>query len=192
MRHEWWWRIVDGPSALPRRLAVVVLAGAGLIVSVYLAYFQYGLIPSVWDPIFGTGGSEAVLTSAFSRALPVHDAALGALAYAVEATLEVLGGTRRWRTRPWLVLLLGLTAAAMALTALSLIAIQALVVGRFCTLCLVSAAISLTVPVFVFDEVAAALRQVRRGRRLGLSWREAVLGRVPAAPSAVGRPARGR
>ena len=162
-----------------RRAAVLVLTVAGLFVSTYLALFQYHLINAVRDPLFGATSSEAVLTSAFSRALPVHDAALGGVAYLVETVLEAAGGPRRWQRRAWIVLLLGLTAAVMALTALGLIAVQATVVHRFCALCLVSAGISLVVPFLVRQEVMAAARQVHRGRRLGVPWRLALLGRIP-------------
>jgi uncharacterized membrane protein len=175
----WWRRALDGPSAWPRRLAVAVLAFAGLVVSLELAFFQYGLVPAAWDPFFGDGSAK-VLDSAFSKALPVRDAALGAVAYLAELVLELSGGISRWRRRPWLVLLIGLLAAAMAATALGLIALQAFVVGAFCTLCLVSAAISLTVPLFAAEEVAAAWRQMRRARRYGLSWTRAVRGGVDA------------
>jgi UPF0716 family protein affecting phage T7 exclusion len=64
----------------------------------------------------------------------------------------------------------------MAVTALGLIVLQATVVGAFCTLCLVSAAISLTVPFLVADEVVATWRQVRRARRYGQSWPAALRG----------------
>src|SRR5437764_15365882 len=111
-----WWRTVDDrTSAWSRRLPVVVLTVAGLLISTYLTAFQYHLIDTVWDPLFGEASSRAVLTSALSRDLPVHDAALGALAYLVETVLESAGGVERWRRRPWIVLLLGLTAAGMAL-----------------------------------------------------------------------------
>ncbi|WP_432994484.1 vitamin K epoxide reductase family protein [Dactylosporangium sp. CA-233914] len=165
----------EGPSAWPRRAAVVVLAFCGLVVSLQLAFFQYRLVPSVWEPWFGDG-SVRVLDSAFSRSLPVRDAAVGAAAYLAELVLELSGGVTRWRRRPWLVLLLGLLAAAMAVAALGLVALQAFAIMAFCTLCLVSAAISLSVPLFVVDEVAATWRQVRRGRRYGLSWVRAVRG----------------
>ncbi|WP_432842405.1 vitamin K epoxide reductase family protein [Dactylosporangium sp. CA-092794] len=178
----WWRRAVEGPSAWPRRLAVAVLAFAGLLVSFRLAAYQYGLTGPVWEPWFGDG-SARVLNSAFSRALPVRDAALGAVAYLLELVLELTGGTGRWRRRPWLVLLLGLLATAMALTALGLLALQAFVVSAFCTLCLLSAALSLTVPALLVEEVAAAWRQVLRGRRYGLPWPRAVLGRAPVRPA---------
>jgi len=178
--------MVDGPSAWTRRAPVLVLTVSGLLVSTYLAFFQYHLIGAVWDPFFGEASSRAVLTSALSRALPVHDAALGGFAYLVETVLEAAGGTRRWRRRPWIVLLLGLTAAAMALTSLGLILVQATVVRQFCTLCLVSAGISLVVPFLVVHEVLAAVLQVRRGRRVVGSWRLALLGGGPTAGSYAG------
>ncbi len=170
--------MIEGPSAWTRRAPVLVLTVSGLLVSTYLAFFQYHLIDAVWDPFFGGAGSAAVLTSAFSRALPVHDAALGGFAYLVETVLEAAGGTRRWRERPWIVLLLGLTAVTMALTSLGLIVVQAAVVRRFCTMCLVSASISLIVPFLVAHEVVAAARQVRRRHGDGASWRVALLGHV--------------
>lgn len=171
----WWWRAAHGPSAWPRRAVVAVLAFAGFVVSLNLAFFQYGLVAHVWEPFFGTG-SRQVLMSSFSRALPVHDAALGAAAYAVEIVLELSGGTVRWRRRPWLVLLMAATAGAMALTALGLIALQTFVIHAFCSLCLLSAAISLTVPALVLDEAIAAGRQVRRARRSGWKWPSALRG----------------
>nr|BFE59050.1 hypothetical protein GCM10020063_035760 [Dactylosporangium thailandense] len=172
---EWFRRAFDGPSAWPARIIVAVLALTGFAVSLRLAMFQYGVTGEVWEPWFGDG-SVRVLDSAFSRSLPVRDAALGAAAYLLEMVLELSGGTRRWRRRPWLVLLLGLTAAAIALTAIGLILVQALVVGTFCTLCLLSAAISLTVPFLVAEEVTAAWRQIRRAHRYGLTWKVAVRG----------------
>jgi uncharacterized membrane protein len=174
--YGWWWRATAGPSAWTRRLPVIVLAVVGLLVSLNLSFFQYHLIDSVWDPFFGAACSAAVLTSALSRSLPVHDAALGAFAYLVEMALEAAGGTGRWRDRPWLPLLLGLTAAGMAAVSLGLILVQALMVHHFCTLCLVSAGISLIVPVLVVHEVRAAVREVRHGRRRGASWWRALRG----------------
>ncbi|MEV0565384.1 vitamin K epoxide reductase family protein [Dactylosporangium sp. NPDC050588] len=177
----WWWRrAVDGPSAWPRRVAVAVLACAGMLVSLRLAFFQYGLVPAVWEPWFGDG-SIRVLESAFSRALPVHDAALGAAAFAAEFVLELSGGTTRWWRRPWLVVLLGLVAGGMAVAALFLVAMQAFVVGAFCTLCLVTAGISVSVALLVADEVVAVWRQLRRARRYGRSWVTALRGGVVGA-----------
>jgi uncharacterized membrane protein len=182
-------RKVGGPSAWASRAPVLALTVTGLVISTYLALFQYGLIDTVWDPFFGPASSQAVLTSALSRALPVHDAALGGLAYLVETVLEAAGGTRRWRRQPWIVMLLGLTAAVMALVSLGLIILQAAVVGQFCTLCLASAGISLVVPFLIAHEVTAVARQVHRGHRLSGSWRLALLGHVRTTQARVETPA---
>ncbi|RCV50345.1 vitamin K epoxide reductase family protein [Marinitenerispora sediminis] len=147
------------PSRWGRRLPVVVLALLGCVVSGYLALYQYGVLADVWDPFFGEG-SRAVLTSPLSEALPVRDAALGCAAYLFEAVAESAGGRRRWREHPWTVLLVGATAAALALTGLLLVIAQPLLTGTFCTLCLVSAGISFAVAALVAGEVAAALRVV--------------------------------
>jgi uncharacterized membrane protein len=163
------------PSRWPRRITIAVLALAGAALSLRLALTQYGLAGPVWDPLFGNG-SQAVLTSAFSKALPVRDSALGTAAYTAEALLAVTPGPGRWRRHPWLVLLSGALTAAMATTALVLIGVQALAVHAFCTLCLVSAAISLTVPLLAGPEVAAAARTVRIRRHAGQPWRTALRG----------------
>jgi uncharacterized membrane protein len=144
---------------------VAALALLGCAVSTYLALYQYHVIGSVWDPFFG-GGSAKVLTSSLSRALPVRDGALGAAAYAVEAALELSGRTDRWRTQPRLVLLLGLVAAGLAVTGIGLVLSQPLLAHAFCTLCLLSAAISISVAVLVSGEVRAAWRTARDKHRI--------------------------
>ena len=149
--------VEKSPSAWSRRLPVLVLALIGCALSVYLTLYQWHVTSSVWDPFFGAGSSEAVLTSPISRMLPLPDATLGAVAYLVEAILTVLGGSDRWRSRPILVLVYGFVLAALALTSVVLVSIQVLVVHAFCTLCLVSAAISLVNAWLGHDEVLAAI-----------------------------------
>ncbi len=144
------------PSAWSRRLPIAALATIGAVIAAYLAAYQYGLIGSVWDPVFG-GGSKAVLTSSLDRMLPLHDALLGAVAYAVEAVLTFAGGSDRARSHPWLVLLFGLVSLSLVATAATLVVVQAFVVRSFCLLCLGSAAISFVVGALAWDEVAAAL-----------------------------------
>ena len=147
-------------SAWSRRIPVIVLSLIGLGVAVTLTLFQVDAIGSVWDPFFGDG-SRKVLTSSLSRSLPIPDASLGAVAYALEAILECLGGPRRALDTPWLAVLPGLVAAGLGVAALGLIATQAFVVGAFCTLCLVSAAISLVVAGLVAPELRTAVRVLR-------------------------------
>jgi uncharacterized membrane protein len=166
-----------GPSGWSRRALIVSLAIVGLVVSLYLACFQLGIVTVVWDPIFGSSSSEAVLASSFSRALPVPDALLGAGAYLIEIVLDTVGGERRYRTRPWLVLLFGLVAFGAAGVSVLLVALQAFVFHAFCTLCLLSAAVSWLILLLAFGEIRAAVGEVRARHRAGASWRSAVLNR---------------
>ncbi len=161
------------PSRLRYRLPVAALALGGLTIATYLTLFQYGVISGVWDPFFGQG-SKRVLTSSLSRALPVRDSAVGAAAYLAELVLELSGGRRRWHERPWLVLLTGAVAAALGLAAIGLVIAQPVLTGTFCTLCLCSAAVSLTIAALVRREVTAAARLVVYRRRAGQSLVSAV------------------
>lgn len=152
------------PAAWSRRLPLMALALLGLGVSVYLTLFQVGVIGGVWDPFFR---SEAVLTY-----LGIPDAALGALAYATEVVLLSIGGRERWRTMPWTVLALGVVILSGAVVSVLLVLMQAFLVDAWCTLCLVSAAVSLTIFWLGYDEPLAGLRYLGRVRRTGGSvWR---------------------
>lgn len=164
-----------GPSSWGRRSVVIVLALVGALVSAYLAAFQLGIVTAVVDPVFGSASSAAVLKSSFSQALPVPDAAVGALAYLVEIVLDSVGGERRYRTRPWLVLLFWLVAFAAAATGVFLVVLQAVVLNAVCALCLSSAVISWLIFLLCLGEVRAALGEVRDRRRSGASWRAAIL-----------------
>lgn len=141
---------------------MLALVAAG--VSFYLTLYQWDVTQSVWDPVFGSANSEAVLKSSFSEALPVPDATLGAIAYGFEAVLALAGGRERWRTQTWLVLLYGALVAVMVLTSAALICIQAFVVEQFCALCLVSAGVSFVNGALAWDEVRAALRWAIEGK----------------------------
>ena len=148
-----------------QRAVVVVLALVGAAVSAILAAFQLGLIDQVWDPLFGSGSSASVLHSPVSEALPVPDALLGLGAYLAEAALETVvlaRGSPRAR------LALGVLVSGMALSALMLIGLQALVVGSWCSLCLGSAAISLTVAGLAAGDVRHVADVLRR-RLVGCS-----------------------
>ena len=150
------------PSSWSHRLPVVVLALLGCSLATYLTLYQWRLTAAVWDPIFGARSSEAVLTSAISRLLPVPDATLGALAYLVEALVTALGGAERWRTAPWLVIVFGLVLAGLALTSLALVLTQIFLVHALCTLCLCSAAVSFVNAWLGRDEVVATIHGLRR------------------------------
>lgn len=152
------------------RTILALLAALGALLSLYLGFYQLGVIGSVWDPLFGGGSSHAVLRSSVSRALPVPDALLGAANYAAELVLDLAGPADRARTRPWIVLLFALPVTAGAVTGAVLVVAQAVVLGRFCTLCLVSAGLSLLIAVVARPEIAEAW-----------SWRRAAAGDAPSA-----------
>lgn len=152
------------PTAWPRRIVLAGLAFTGFCVSVYLALFQIEVIQSVWDPFFR---SPKVL-----EYLGIPDAALGAMAYGTEVVLTFIGGRSRWRTAPWTVLVFGFVIINGALVSLLLTGMQAFLVDAWCTLCLVSAAISLAIFALGVEEPVASLKHLQRVRREGGSvWR---------------------
>ncbi len=163
------WRI--NPSAWPGRLPIIGLALGGFGIAGYLALYQWGVIGDVWEPFFGDG-SERILTSRVSYLLPVPDAALGALAYLVDAVTGAIGGRRRWRTMPWIVFLFGLAIGPLGAVSVILVILQPVLYDGWCTLCLASAVISLAMIGPAADEVLATLQELKRAHAEGRSlWR---------------------
>lgn len=153
------------PSAWRQRLPICVLAMIGFAVSAVMALYQWRLIDGVWDPIFGEG-TEAVLDSDVSHRMRawigVPDAALGALAYLGDAIYGLAGTTRRWQYRPWMVILFGIDVIPLGIVSAVLVVMQGTVVGAWCFLCLVSAAISLVLVLMAYDEVWSSCRYLGR------------------------------
>lgn len=159
------------PSTWRQRLPLVGLALGGFGVATYLALFQVGVLSTVWDPFFGLG-TRRVLHSSLSTVLPVPDAALGAFGYLVDAVTGAVGGTRRWKTMPWIVILFGLAVGPLGIISIALVVSQPLVVGSWCTLCLGSAVLSLAMIGPAMDEMLASLQHMRRVKDAGLPlWR---------------------
>ena len=163
------------PSGWSQRVPIVVVAVAGTAVASYLAAFQLGWIGEVWEPFFGNG-SRVILTSGVSRILPVPDAALGAFGYAVDAVTGVVGGRSRWRTMPWMVILFGVAVGPLGAVSVLLVILQPVLFNSWCTLCLISAVISVVMIGPSMDEVLASLQHLRQQRRQGVSWWRALLG----------------
>jgi hypothetical protein len=149
------------PSSWRQRVPLVALAAIGFAIAAYLASFQWGLVPDVWEPFFGHG-SRIILTSGVSRLLPVPDAALGALAYLLDAVTGLIGGRARWRTMPWIVVLFGVAVGPLGAVSIVLVILQPVVYDAWCTLCLGSAAISVLMIGPALDEVLASLQHLRR------------------------------
>src|SRR5690606_5568275 len=157
------------PAAWGQRLPIVALALVGFGIATYLTLFQLGVLPAVWEPFFGDG-SRRVLTSSLSHVLPIPDAALGAFGYLVDAVAGVIGGARRWKTMPWIVIVFGLAVGPLGIVSVALVVSQPLVVGAWCTLCLASAVVSLAMIGPAMDEVLASLQYLRRVRDAGLPF----------------------
>lgn len=149
----------DSSSHFRERLLLAGIASLGLGISAYLAAYQLGVVTAPWDPLFGSASSARVLHSFVSRLLPVPDAVLGCAAYAAEIVLGLVGGPDRWRTHAWLVVAFVAVAAALGLAGVALTVIQLVVVRSGCTLCLCSAAASITVAIAAAlgDEARLAL-----------------------------------
>jgi nucleoside-diphosphate-sugar epimerase len=165
------WRY--SPSAWTQRILIIALAFVGLIVSRYLAAYQLGHIESVWDPFFGDGTAR-IITSDVSKAWPVPDAGLGAVTYMLEILTGIIGGRTRWRTMPWLVILFGLMIVPLGAVSLFFIIIQPIVIGTWCTLCLIAAAAMLLQIPYAVDELVATgqflLERHRRGKSVILAF----------------------
>jgi hypothetical protein len=157
------------PSAWSQRAPIIAMAFLGFFIAQYLAAFQLGYHDAPWDPFFGDG-TRRVLTSSVSKAFPVSDAGLGAVAYLVEALTGFAGGTRRWRTMPWLVLVFGFMVVPAGVVSIVLIILQPVAVGAWCGFCLITAVTTLLMISPAADEIVATLQFLGRARREGRLW----------------------
>lgn len=164
----------ENPTSFSRRALLVALAGIGLLVALYLTLYQWRAWSNVWDPFFD---SRTVL----DLTSPVPDALAGVLAYGTEIVLLALGGRDRWRSLPWVCLVLGAVLTMGAVVSIGLIVVQPTVAGTWCTLCLVSAALSLALFALGIGEVRAAWQHVSRARSQGIALGDAVWGRAASA-----------
>lgn len=164
------------PSDWTQRLPIIALAILGLYVSRYLAAYQLGHIPDVWDPFFvgsladPQNGTEEVITSAVSKAWPVSDAAVGGYTYLLEILTGIVGSRMRWRTMPWLVVLFGLMIAPLGITSILFIVIQPIVIGTWSTIALIGAAAVLVQIPYSLDELLATLQFLHRRAQAGQHW----------------------
>lgn len=159
------------PSAWLQRLPIMTLAFIGFLLARYLAAFQLGHIPEVWEPFFGDG-SERILKSDVSKAFPVSDGGLGAMSYLMDVIAAAIGDRNRWRTMPWMVILFGLFIVPTGVTSITLVMLQPIAVNAWCTICLITAFIMLVMVPPAVDEVVATVQFLRRSVRSGQPfWR---------------------
>ncbi len=159
------------PSSWKPRLCTMFLALVCWFLSRYLAAFQLGYIPQVWDPFFH-GETEKVLTSSVAQFFPVSDAGLGAFGYSMEFFLGWIGNHRRWRTMPWMVIAFGIMVIPAGAISILLIVLQPIIVGAWCGLCLIIAACMLVMIVLTIPEVVAVTQFLFAMRAQGESlWK---------------------
>jgi len=142
------------PSTFVQRFPIAVLALVGFLISRYLAAYQLGHTDRAWDPFFGHG-TMTIVTSDTSKAWPIADAGLGAVAYALELLMAVMGTKQRWRTMPWMVLAFGVLVAPLGGVSIFFIIIQPIVIGTWCSLCLLAAAAMLVMIPYSLDELVS-------------------------------------
>ncbi len=144
------------PSSWPQRIRIAAIAMVAAFIALYLGLYQWKVIPTVWDPVFGDG-TQKVLTSPLSHQLTSYirlpDAVLGVFAYLSDAVFAMAGSERRWQDRPWLVIFFGIDVIPLGLVSILLVLSQGLIVKSWCFLCLVTASISLTLVFLAIDEV---------------------------------------
>ena len=146
-----------------------------------MSLFQFNILDSVWDPVFGSESTRKILTSPVSTLLPIPDAALGAIGYLVDVVTGVIGGKRRWRTMPWIVIVFGFAVGPLGAISIALVIIQPVFFNAWCFLCLVTALISIIMIGPALDETLASLQYLRRIHDAGGSWWDAFLGRPDLA-----------
>jgi len=152
------------PSAWSQRIPICLLAFVAAAISTHLSMYQWGLIESTWDPVFGDGSNRVLKSNTAEKMyawLGIHDAGLGVLAYLGDAVLGFAGSPRRWQYRPWLVILFGIDVIPLGIVSAVLVVIQGAVIGEWCFLCLVTAVISLILVYWAWDEVRVSLRYLK-------------------------------
>ncbi|CAN5518070.1 hypothetical protein BH23CHL2_BH23CHL2_05720 [soil metagenome] len=167
------WR--SNPSSWDERLPIVGLAMVGFFIALYLGLYQLDVFSDVWEPFFGDG-SRRILDSRISHILPIPDAMLGAAGYLADAIAGLIGGRKRWRTMPWIVIVFGLFIGPFGVISIALVMSQPIVIGAWCSLCLASAVISLAMIGPAVDEMLASLQYLRRERDRGRSLWDAFWG----------------
>src|SRR5665648_1273906 len=180
------------PSSWTQRAPIIALALVGLFFSRQMTAFQLGHITSFTDPFFGLG-TERVLTSDVSRAFPIPDAGLGAVAYMIEFLMGFMGDKARWRTMPWMVAFFGILVVPLGIVSITLIILQPIAVGAWSTPALAAAAAMLIMIALTLDEVAAMLQFLIQERQEGQSlwrvfWQGGTLREMPEAAAVIVRP----
>jgi len=168
------------PASWLQRMPIAVLALIGFLIARILGAYQLGHIDSVWEPFFpGSGdmkgimnGSETIITSDMSKAWPIADGALGGIVYMLELVMVWMAGKTRWRTMPWMVLGLAILILPLGVVSIYFVIIQPIVIGTWCTLCLIAAlAMAVMIPYSLNEFVAMGQFLVWSGKQGKPFWR---------------------
>lgn len=159
----------SNPSAWSKRMLLLILAIAGFLIALYLGLYQLHVFQNVWEPFFGNG-TDAVVKSSFSRSLPIPDGLIGAFGYFCDIILVSIGDKARWKTKPWAVLLYSVLVAIMGFVSILLIIAQPVFLHTWCTLCLVSAVLSLSMVIPTMQELSASLHLIKTKRNKKTFW----------------------
>jgi uncharacterized membrane protein len=154
------------PSGWEHRIPTVILAMLCWFFSRYMAAFQLGYIDEIWDPFF-VNGTLQVITSNISKSFPVSDAGLGAFCYTLEFLLGWQGSSQRWSTMPWLVFAFAFLVIPVGVVSITLIILQPVVVGAWCSWCLATAICMLLMIILTAGELAASFQFLKEVKRKG-------------------------
>ncbi len=163
----------SNPSSWSKRSPLLIMAIVGFLIALYLGLYQLQFFSKVWEPFFGNG-TNAVVNSSFSRSLPIPDGLIGAFGYLCDIILVSVGNSARWKTNPWAVILYSILVAMMGLVSILLIILQPVVLHTWCTLCLASAILSLSMVIPVMQELRASLHYSRKEKRNRKSFWEGI------------------
>lgn len=161
------------PSTYLQRLPIIALGAFGFFIARYLAAYQMGHIGAIPEPFFhganGFNGTEIIITSSVSKAWPIPDGGLGAVSYMFEVLMGVMGGRARWRTMPWMVAMFGIVVVPLGVISIYFIIIQPIVIGTYCSLCLLAALAMLLMIPLTLDELVAMGQFIGQSHRRGES-----------------------
>ena len=161
------------PSTYLQRLPIIALGALGFFIARHLAAYQMGHVDHMIEPFFGgsagLNGTETIITSDVSKAWPIPDAGLGAVTYIAEILMGVMGDRRRWRTMPWMVTMFIIVVVPLGVVSIYFIIIQPIVIGTYCSLCLLAALAMVVMIPYALDELVAMGQYLVQGHRRGES-----------------------
>ncbi len=123
---------------MTKRLALALLALAGLFISIYLWLYKLGMIGTI---ACGTGGCETVQLSPQSRFLGIDVSLIGVAGYAVLLGLAMLSLRPKYQGASWPLKWLVILAGGAVLFTLYLKYLEFFVIHAICRWCVGSAVV---------------------------------------------------